>query len=88
MKPYRVTVEVTTMYTVEVHAEDEQAAAERVWHLDSDEIEAQGSAESTKTTYVDIENVEEIQRETEEEDEDVNYHIAPEGQREFGGSAG
>ena len=68
MKPYRVIVEVTTTYTVEVHAEDESEAAGVVWGLDIDEIEAQGSAESTKLTYVAEEDIEEIQRDQTEDE--------------------
>ena len=85
MKPYNVQVEVTTTYTVEVHAGYQQRAEEKAWELDLEEIEAQGSVDKTETTAVGF--AEEIQRES-EEDEDVNYRIAPEGQREFGGSAG
>jgi hypothetical protein len=68
MKPYHVTIEVTTTYTVKVHARSAAGAGERAWRLDVDEVEAQGSAESTKTTYVDTENIEEIQRESEEDE--------------------
>ncbi len=63
MKPYRVQVEVTTTYTVEVHAGDEQLAGERAWRMDSDEVEATGSAEKTEVTSVD-QCIEEIQRES------------------------
>jgi len=66
MKPYRVTVEVTTTYTMEVHAEDEQAAGGISWCLELNEIEAQGSANVTEVTAV--RNVEEIQREDEEDE--------------------
>lgn len=66
MKPYRVTIEVTTTYTVEVHAYSDWKAGQDAWKLDPNEVEAQGSAESTKVTHVDIENIEEIQRESEE----------------------
>jgi len=61
MKSYRVTVGVTTTYTVEVHAEDEQAAGDISWCLELNEIEAQGSANVTEVTAV--RDVEEIQRE-------------------------
>ncbi len=64
MKPYRVTVEVTTTYTVEVPAEDDHDAWDRGWCLSPDEIEAQGSAE--KTDIAVIGEPEEIQRESEE----------------------
>lgn len=61
MKPYRVTVEVTTTYTVEVHAEDKQEAWDRAWLLDYDDVEAQGPAESTEITAVSaVNDIEEI----------------------------
>jgi len=61
VKPYQVTVEVTTTYTVEVHAEDEEDADNKTWKMDSDEIEAQGSAYCTE--IVSVSDIEEIQRE-------------------------
>lgn len=68
MKPFLVTLEITTTYTVEVHAEDKHDARDRAWDLDIDEIEAQGSVETTETTAVAMTNdIEEIQREDEEE---------------------
>ena len=64
MKPYRVTVEVTTTYTVWVDADDEQAAEDIAWCLDEREIATQGSANVTEVTAV--RDAEEIQREDEE----------------------
>ena len=64
MKPYRVTVEVTTTYTVEVHAEDEYEAGTRALSLSLDEVEAQGSADKTEVTMAY--DAEEIQRESED----------------------
>lgn len=68
MKPYRIKIEVTTTYTVEVHAEDVYDAHDKAWAMDLDEIEAQGSAEKTETMAVSpIGDIEEIQREDEED---------------------
>lgn len=67
IKPYRVTVEVTTTYTVEVHANDVHDAWDRAWRLSVDEVEAQGSADKTETTAV-ADDPEEIQREGEEDE--------------------
>ncbi len=64
MKPYRVTVEVTTTYTVEVHAEEPEGVRAIAWELDLKEIEAQGSVDCTVTT--EVSDIEEIQRESEE----------------------
>ena len=69
MKQFNVTLEVTTTYNVEVHAEDEYDARDKAWNLDIDEIEAQGSVEPTETTAVAMANdIEEIQREDEEDE--------------------
>jgi hypothetical protein len=64
MKPYHVQVEVTTTYTVEVHADDPKHARSIAWGLDIEEIEAQGSVDETEVTAVShINDIEEIQRE-------------------------
>ncbi len=88
MKEYDVDIEVTTFYRVRIPAETRQESGSKAWKLDINEVEAQGSANETKITYVDTENIEEIQRESENEEDNTNYRIATEGQREFGGSAG
>lgn len=68
MKSYNVQVEVTTTYTVEVHADDRKEARARAWDLSLDEIEAQGSPEKTETTAVShLNDIQEIQRESEED---------------------
>lgn len=68
MRLYRVTVEVTTTYTVEVHAEDKMDAYSKAWKMDFDEVEAQGSAEKTVVEVAsELNDVEEIQREDEDE---------------------
>ena len=60
MNAYQVQVEVTTTYTVEVHADHWKEARVKVWDMGLDEIEAQGSAEKTETTNVgDIEEIQE-----------------------------
>ena len=82
MKSYQVTVEVTTTYTVEVHAESEQEAVNRAWDLDPREIATQGFEFEWEVTGV--EDIEEIQKENEEND---IKSLPPEGQREFGGLA-
>lgn len=66
MKPYRVTVEVTTTYTVEVHAEDGEEAMDIAWCLDEREIAIQGSENEWEITSVV--DAEEIQRESEEDE--------------------
>jgi len=65
MKPYRVTVEVTTTYTVEVHAETANQAECKASLLDLEEIEA---GEDQATTSVSVGDAEEIQREDEEDE--------------------
>ncbi len=65
MKPYRVTVEVTTAYTVEVDGISEWSTKNRVEHMDLDEIVVQGSVEGNEFKVIDAE---EIQREREDED--------------------
>lgn len=69
IKPYNVTIEVTTTYTVEVHAEDKMDAYSKAWKMDSDEVESQGSAEKTAVEVAgELNDVEEIQREDEEDE--------------------
>ena len=63
-----MTVEVTTTYTVEVHAEDKLGAYSKAWSLDTNQVEAQGSAEKDEITVTsELNDIEEIQRETEDE---------------------
>lgn len=52
MKRFNVQVEVTTTYTVEVHAYSDWKAEQDAWQLDLEEIEAQGSADKTEVTAV------------------------------------
>lgn len=65
MKQFNVQVEVTTTYTVEVRAEDEQEAADTAWCLDEREIATQGS--ENEWEIMNVGDVEEIQRESGDE---------------------
>ena len=56
MKPYRVEVEVTTKWILEVHAEDEHDAAQTASNMVPVEIEAMGDyGEVTNVEVGDIE---------------------------------
>ena len=61
-----MTVEVTTTYTVEVHADDDYVAEDIAWGLDLDEIQAQATGSPVDETTA-VHDAEEIQRETEDE---------------------
>jgi hypothetical protein len=69
MKHYQGKIEVTTTYTIGVDAEDPKHWRSIAWSLDMNEIEAQGSPESTEITAVSaLNDIEEIQREDEEDE--------------------
>lgn len=55
MKPYRVQVEVTTKWTLEVYGEDEQEAEDRAQNMDLDEIESSGDFD--EITNVEVTDV-------------------------------
>lgn len=65
MKPYTVTVEVTTTYTVEVHAEDEAHVADRAWGFG---FEDWADGELVGEVVSNVGDIEEIQREDEEDE--------------------
>jgi hypothetical protein len=72
MKPYTVTAEVTTRWTLVVHGEDEVAITKQVEHMDSTQIENAGDyVETVKVEATDIELVypeDEEEPEVEEEE--------------------
>lgn len=56
MKPYKVTLEITQTWTVEVHAVDEQEAEETAKNLDLDQITDGGDyGELLDVTVSDVE---------------------------------
>ncbi|KKL90316.1 hypothetical protein LCGC14_1905930 [marine sediment metagenome] len=56
MKAYRVEAQVTTKWIIEVHGEDEDAAAQTAEDMDNTQIEAAGDfVESVKVEVMDIE---------------------------------
>jgi hypothetical protein len=73
MKPYKVRVEVTTAYTVEVHAELQEQAEHQVGTMDLDQIENAGEfAELVKVEVVDSEMLHP------EDQDDENVGVEPE----------
>lgn len=66
MKLYNVQTEVTITYTVEVHAEDEQAAVDTVWGMDEREIATRGS--ENEWEIMNVGDVEEIQGGSEDDE--------------------
>ncbi len=67
MKPYKVTIEVTTTYTVEVYAEDKGEAYVKSWELGFEQW-SEGELIGEEITAVSpVSNIEEIQRESEDE---------------------
>jgi hypothetical protein len=67
MKPYKVTAELTTKHTLEVHGEDENAVTHQVEHMDSTQIENAG--EFVETIKVEVTDIELVYPEDEEEPE-------------------
>ena len=55
MTAYRVEVEVTTKWILEVHAENEQEAAQKASNMDLDEIEVIGDAGGFQVVVGEIE---------------------------------
>jgi hypothetical protein len=58
IKPYSVEVEVTTRWTVEIHADNEDEAKEKAEELAFSEIEISGDFEETLSA--EVTNIEEI----------------------------
>jgi hypothetical protein len=65
MKPYTVTAEVTTSWTLEVHGEDEDHTTHQVEHMDSTQIENAG--EFIETVKVEVTDIELVYPEDEED---------------------
>ena len=64
MRPYKVTVDVTTRWTVEIHANDETEAQQVAEYMGTDEIEAAGDC----SEVVSIEAVDVIELDRDKED--------------------
>ena len=69
MKPYKLTVEVTTKHTVEVHDEDEDHATAQAEKMDNTQIENAG--DFIETTKVEVTDIELVYPEDEEEPDPV-----------------
>ena len=67
MKTYNVEVDVTTRWTIEVHADDEDEASAQAEAMTPDEIEALGDLEGSGC--VEVVSIEEKSEEWEEDDE-------------------
>jgi hypothetical protein len=58
MKPYSVEIDVTTRYTIEIHANNEEKAQEIAENMDLDEIESDANFKDLRSA--EVTNVEEI----------------------------
>ena len=67
MKPYKLTVEVTTKHTVEVHGEDEDHATAQAEKMDNTQIENAG--DYIRTIKVEVTDIELLYPEDYEESE-------------------
>ena len=64
MKPYEVTVDVTTRWTMEIHANDETEAQQFAEDVDTEDIEAAGDC----SEVISIEAVDVIELDRDKED--------------------
>ena len=67
MKPYKITAEITTSWTLEVHGDDEDHATQQTEKMDSTQIENAG--DFIETVKVEVTDIEMVYPEDEEEPE-------------------
>lgn len=67
MKPYKLQVEVTTIWTLEVHGENENAVTEQAEKMDKVQVENAG--DYLNTVKVEVMDIELVYPEDEEEPE-------------------
>ena len=66
MKPYKVEIEITTKYSMEIHAFDETEAIQKAENLEPRAIEMGGDFE--EITKIEVTDIEEIKPEDDEDD--------------------
>ena len=71
MKPYRAEVEVTTKYSIEVHAENETEATQHVEDMSGHQIEDGG--DFIELVGVEVVDIEPMEPDDDEEDEPESY---------------
>ena len=64
MKPYKVEIEVTNKYSMEIHAIDETEAAQKAENLEPRAIETGGDFE--EITKIEVTDIERMEREDDE----------------------